>query len=78
MKKRPKTRVCRLLVALIDRCFSGCVDIVLLGLLGVPDGIVIIAFLGSMLLIGLTLILLIIAGVRGVVTWARRRSTGHR
>jgi hypothetical protein len=49
----------------------------LLGLLGVPDGIVIMAFLESMSLIEFTLILFIIAGVRGVVTRARRRSTGH-
>jgi hypothetical protein len=46
----------------------------LLGLLGVPDGIVIMTFLRSMPLIELTLILLIIVGVRGVVTQVRRRA----
>jgi hypothetical protein len=77
MEKRSKLRVRRLLVAFIDRGFMGGVDSVLLGLLGVPDGIVIMTFLRSMPLIELTLILLIITGVRGVVTWVRRRSTGH-
>jgi hypothetical protein len=74
MEKRPKPRVHRLLATLIDRCFMGDVDGVLLGLLEVPDGIVIIVFLGSMALIELTLILLIITGVREVVTRARRRA----
>jgi hypothetical protein len=78
MEKRPKPRVRRLLAALIARCFTDGVDSVLLGLLGVPDGIVITTFLGSMPLIELMLILLFIAGVRGVVTQAgRRRPTGH-
>jgi hypothetical protein len=48
MEKRPKTWVRRLLATFIHKCFSGCVDSVLLGLLGVPDGIVITVFLGSM------------------------------
>jgi hypothetical protein len=74
MEKRPKLRVRRLLAALIDRGFMGDVDSVLLGLLGVPDGIVIMTFLRSMPLIELTLILLIIVGVRGVVTQVRRRA----
>jgi hypothetical protein len=77
MVKRPKPRVRGLLTALIDRGFTASVDSVLLGLLGVPYGIVIIVFLGSMPLIELTLILFIITGVRGVVTRARKRSTRY-
>jgi hypothetical protein len=77
MEKRQKMKVRGLLAALIDKGFTTGVDSVLLGLLGVPDGIVIITFLGSMPLIELTLILLIITGVRGVVTRARRRSTRY-
>jgi hypothetical protein len=77
MEKRQKMKVRRLLAALIDKGFTTGVDSALLGLLGVPDGIVIITFLGSMPLIELTLILLIITGVRGVVARAGRRSTRY-
>jgi hypothetical protein len=77
MEERQKMKVRRLLAALIDKGFTTGVDSALLGLLGVPDGIVIITFLGSMPLIELTLILLIITGVRGVVTRARKRSTRY-
>jgi cell division protein FtsX len=62
VEKRPKLRVRGLLAAFIHRSFT--VDGFLIGLLGVPDGIVIMALFGCMPLIELTLILLV-AGVRG-------------
>jgi hypothetical protein len=73
VEKRPKPRVCRLLAAFIHRSFMVVVDGALLGLLGVPDVIVIVALFGCMPLIELMLILLLVVGVRGVVTWLRRR-----
>jgi hypothetical protein len=66
VEKRPKLRVRGLLAAFIHRSFTVVVDGFLIGLLGVPDGIVIMALFGCMPLIELTLILLV-AGVRGVV-----------
>jgi hypothetical protein len=73
MEKRPKPRVHGLLAAFLHRSFTVGVDSVLLCPLGVPNGIVITTLLGSMPLIELTLIMLLVIGVRGVVTWLRRR-----
>jgi hypothetical protein len=67
VEKNPKPRVCRLPATFIHRSFTIEVDGFLLGLLGVPDGIVIMALFGCMPLIELTPTLLV-AGVRGVVT----------
>jgi hypothetical protein len=79
VEKRPKLRVHGLLTAFIRRSFAVVVDGAMLGLLGVPDGIMIIALFGCMPLIELTLILLLVTGVIGVVTWVRRRRpTRHR
>jgi hypothetical protein len=66
VEKRPKPRVHGLLAALIHRSFAVAVDGALLGLLGVPDGIVIMALYGCMPLIELMLILLLVTVVRGV------------
>jgi hypothetical protein len=79
VEKRPKPRVRGLLAVFIYKSFVVVVDGALLGLLGVPDGIEIVALFGCMPLIELTLILVLVAGVRRVVTWARRRwPTRHR
>jgi hypothetical protein len=65
VEKRPKLRVRGLLAAFIHRSFAVVVDGFLLGLLGVPYGIVIVALFGCMPLIVFMLIILLIAGVRG-------------
>jgi hypothetical protein len=74
VEKRPKVRVTGLLVVLIDWSFSVFIDSALLWLFGVADGIMILALLRSIPLIKLMLILLIVTGVRGVMTRARKTS----
>jgi hypothetical protein len=67
VEKRPKPRVHRLLAAFIHRSFTVVVDGFLLGLLGAPDVIVIIALLRIMPLIHLMLIMHLVARMRGVI-----------
>jgi hypothetical protein len=76
VKKRPKKAIHGLLVPSIYRSFVVCIDCALLGLLGIFDGQVVGALNGCMPLEELTVILLLVIGVRGVVM-RRRRMTGH-
>jgi uncharacterized membrane protein len=79
VERRPKPRVHELLAAFIHKSFAGVVDCFLFGLLRVLDGIVIMVLSMCMPLIELTLIIILVPGVRGVVTWVRRRRpTRHR
>jgi hypothetical protein len=77
VEKGPKARITGLFAAFIHRGFTIHIDCTLLCLLGVLDGQVGGPLNRCMPLKHLIVILILIAGVRRVVMWARR-PTSHR
>jgi hypothetical protein len=73
VEERPKARISGLFVAFIHRGFTILIDC----LLGVAEGHVGGPLHRCMPLKHHTVIIPLIAGVRGVVTWARRRPMNH-
>jgi hypothetical protein len=78
VEKGPKERITRLLAAFIHKGFTIVIDCTLLHLLRVLDGHVGRPLNRCMPLKHLMVILILVAGVRRVVTWLRRRPTSHR
>jgi hypothetical protein len=78
VEKRPKPRITGLLATFIHRSFTIVIDRVLLCLLGISDGHVGRPLNRCMPLKHLTVFLILIDGVRRMVTWMRRRPTNHR
>jgi hypothetical protein len=78
VEKRPKPRITGLLATFTHRGFTIVIDCTLFCLLRIFDGHVGGPFNRFMPLKHLTVFLILITGVRRMVTWMRRRPTNHR